>query len=309
MKAIAIDDFATDPTVRDLPDPTPGEGELLVSVAASSVNGIDISVASGMVKGMMEYELPIVLGRDYAGTVQAVGPGVTGFEVGDAVFGVFMKMTLGPFGTFCELVAAPAMFAARIPDGLSVETAGVLGLAGATALAAIDAIDPKPGETVLISGATGGVGSFAVQFAKGRGATVIATAGAEDADYVTSLGADETVDHAADLSATVRAQYPDGIDAIVHAAGDGARLATLLKPGGRIASTIGFTAEQVDGTGAQVTSIMGMPTTDILNRLATAVVKGDLTVPIDRTYELRDAGQALRDFTAGKRGKLAIAVR
>jgi len=281
---------------------------VLVRVEASSVNGFDLGVASGMVKGMIEYELPIVLGRDYGGTIEAVGPGVTGFEVGDPVFGVFMKMTLGAFGTFSELVAAPAMFAAKIPNGLAVESAGALGLAGATALAAIDAIDPKPDETVLISGATGGVGSFAVQLAKERGATVIATAKPEDADYVTSLGADEIVDYTADPSAAVRAQHPDGVDAIVHAAGDGAQLATLLKPGGRIASTIGLTAEQVDGSDAQVTTIMGMPTTDNLDRLATAVVDGDLTVPIDRTYELQDAGQALQDFTAGKRGKLAITV-
>jgi NADPH:quinone reductase-like Zn-dependent oxidoreductase len=309
MRAIAIDDFAADPTMHDLPDPTPGAGEVLVRVAASSVNGIDVAIASGMVKGRMEYELPIVLGRDYGGTVEAVGPGVTGFEVGDPVFGVFMKMTLGGFGTFSELVAAPAMFAAKIPNGLAVESAGALALAGATALTAIDAIDPKPGEIVLISGATGGVGSFAVQLAKQRGATVIATASRDDTDFVTGLGADETVDYAADLSAAVRAKHPDGIDAIVHAAGDGAQLATLLKPGGRIASTIGLTAEQVDSSGVQVTAVMVMPTTDILGRLAAAVVNGDLAVPIDRTYALQDAGQALQDFTAGKRGKLAITVR
>jgi NADPH:quinone reductase-like Zn-dependent oxidoreductase len=201
------------------------------------------------------------------------------------------------------------MFAAKIPDGLAVASAGVLGLAGATALAAIDAIDPQPGDTVLISGATGGVGSFAVQLAKARGATVIATARPEAAAYVTGLGADETVDYAADASAAVRAQHPDGIDAIVHTAGDGVQLATLLKPGGRIASTIGLTAEQVGGTSVQVAPVMAMPTTDILDRLATAVVKGDLTVPIHRTYQLQDAGRALQDFTAGKLGKLAIAVR
>jgi NADPH:quinone reductase len=309
MKAIAIDDFAADPTMHDLPDPTPGAGEVLVRVEASSVNGMDLAVASGMVKGSMEYELPIVLGRDYGGTVEAIGTGVTGFEVGDPVFGVFMKMTLGGFGTFSELVAAPAMFAAKIPNGLAVESAGALALAGATALTAVDAIDPKPGEVVLISGATGGVGSFAVQLAKQRGATVIATARPEDADFVTRLGADETVDYAADLNAAVRAKHPDGIDAIVHAAGDGAQLATLLKPGGRIASTIGLTSEQVEGSAVQVTAVMGIPTTDILGRLATAVVNGDLTVPIDRTYALQDAGQALQDFTAGKRGKLAITVR
>jgi len=121
--------------------------------------------------------------------------------------------------------------------------------------------------------------------------------------------ADATVDYDAGLNAAVRAQHPDGIDAIVHAAGDGAQLATLLKPGGRIASTIGLTAEQVEDTGAKVTTIMVMPTTDILDRLAAMVIRGDLTVPIYRTYELEGAGRALKDFTAGKRGKVAITVR
>jgi NADPH:quinone reductase len=307
MKAIAIDDFGANPTLHDLPDPTPGEGELLVRVQASSVNGMDLAVASGMVKGMMEYELPIVLGRDYAGVVEAVGPGVTGFEVGDSVFGVFMKMTLGPYGTFAELVAAPAIFATKIPDGLAIESAGALGLAGAAALASIDSIDPKPGETVLICGAPGGVGSLAMQIAKARGATVIATARPSQTDYVNSLGADESVDHTADLNAAVRAQQPDGVDTIVHAAGDGPQLAKLLKPGGRIASTLGLTAEQVDDPDAQVTTVVAMPTTEVLDQLATAVVKGELNVPIERTYELQHAGQALQDF-AGTRGKLAVTV-
>ena len=309
MKASAIDDFATAPTVHELPDPIPVEGEVLVRVGASSVNGMDFAIASGMAKSMMKYELPIVLGRDYAGSVEAVGPGVTEFAVGDSVFGVFMTMALGPFGTFSELVATQAAFAAKIPDGLPVGSAGALGLAGATALLAIDAIDPRPGQTVLISGATGGVGSFAVQLAKARGATVIATASPEDAAYLTNLGADETVDYAENVLDAVRARHPEGIDAIVHAAGDGVKLASLLKAGGHIASTIGLTAAQVDGTAAQVTTIMGMPTTEVLDRLATAVVKGDLIVPIERSYDLQDAGRALQDFTDGKRGKLAITVQ
>ncbi|MEA3218538.1 MAG: NADPH:quinone reductase, partial [Acidimicrobiia bacterium] len=157
MKAIAIADFGAVPTLHDLPVPQPGEGDLLVRVEASSVNGFDLAVASGKVKGMMEYRLPIVLGRDFAGTVEAVGPGVTGFAVGDPVFGVLVTRTLGD-GTFAEHVAVPAMFVAKVPEGLPMHFAGALGAAGATAMDAIDAIDPSRGETVLISGATGGVG-------------------------------------------------------------------------------------------------------------------------------------------------------
>src|SRR5216683_2884631 len=125
------------PTLHDLPVPQPAEGELLVRVEASSVNGFDMFVVSGMAKGMIEYRLPIVLGKDFAGTVEAAGPGVTGFAVGDPVFGVLMTMTLGD-GTFTEHVAAAAMFVAKIPEGLPTQVAGALGLAGASAMAAID---------------------------------------------------------------------------------------------------------------------------------------------------------------------------
>jgi len=305
MKAIAIDDFGAAPTLHDLPVPQPAEGELLVRVEASSVNGFDMFVVSGMAKGMIEYRLPIVLGKDFAGTVEAAGPGVTGFAVGDPVFGVLMTMTLGD-GTFTEHVAAAAMFVAKIPEGLPTQVAGALGLAGASAMAAIDAIDPSNGETVLISGATGGVGAFALQLAKARGATVIATATEDLQDHVRALGADETVDHTGDLATAVKALRPGGVNAVVHAAGDGLALASLLVPGGRLASLLGFGADQLTNPAITATSVMGMPTTETLERLAGAVVRGELTVPIQRTYSLLDAPRALKDFAEGKSGKLAI---
>jgi len=307
MKAIAIDDFGAAPTLHELPVPEVGEGELLVRVEASSVNGFDLAVARGMVKGMIEYRLPIVLGKDFAGTVEAIGPGVTGFAVGDRVFGVLKKPTLGD-GTFAEHVAASAMFVAKIPEGLTIPVAGALGLAGASAMAAIDAINPREGDTVLISGATGGVGAFAVQLAKARGATVIATAAEDLQDHVRVLGADDTVDHTGDLAVAVKALRPDGVNAVVHAAGDGLPLASLLVPGGRIASLLGFGADQLANRAVTATSVVGMPTTETLERLAGAVARGEMTVPIQRTYSLVEAPRALEDFAQGKRGKLAIAI-
>ena len=309
MKALAITDFGAEPTLHDLPAPDPAEGEVLVRVRASSVNGLDQAIASGGIKHMgAPYEFPIVLGRDAAGTVEAVGAGVTAFAPGDEVFGVLFKFTFGQGGTFAERVALAAGNLAKRPAGLPVETAGALGLAGTAALQSVDAIAPAAGETVLVSGASGGVGSFAVQFAKARGARVIATAHGDEVAFVRGLGADETVDYTGDVAAQVRALAPNGVDAVVHAAGDGSALADLLAPGGRIASTVGFGPDQLAGRNATATAVMATPTTETLERLASAVASGALRVPVETTYPLAEAGRALADFRAGKRGKIAIAV-
>jgi NADPH:quinone reductase len=135
-----------------LPAPEPEEGEVLVRVRASSVNGFDVSVANGRLKGMIEHRFPVVLGRDFAGTVEAAGPGVQSPRPGDIVFGVVTKTTLGD-GAFGEYVTAPVAYTARVPAGLDLAVAGALGLAGTVALAAVDAVAPLPGQTVLISGA------------------------------------------------------------------------------------------------------------------------------------------------------------
>ena len=308
MKAIAIDDYGAQPTLHDLSAPGPGEGELLVRVRASSVNGFDVAVAGGYLKGMMEHRFPVVLGKDFAGTVEAAGPGAGSLGAGDTVLGVVMKPVLGD-GAFGEYVTAPAAYAARVPDGLDLAVAGTLGLAGAAALNAVDAIDPRPGETVLVSGATGGVGAFAVQLAAARGAHVIATAQpGEDEAYLRSLGAHDTVDYTGDVPAAVAALRPDGIHAVVHLAGDGLELADLLVAGGRLASTLGLGGDQFEGRAVQATSVMALPGTQALERLAAEVLAGRLTVPIQQTYPLEEVPRALADFAAGTRGKLAISV-
>jgi NADPH:quinone reductase-like Zn-dependent oxidoreductase len=308
MKAVAIDDYGTPPSLHDLPVPEPGEGEVLVRVRASSVNGFDVAVAGGYLKGVMEHHFPVVLGKDFAGTIEGTGPGVQSLRVDDAVFGVVMKAALGD-GAFGEYVTAPEAFVARVPDGLDVAVAGALGLAGTAALNAVDAIAPRPGETVLVSGATGGVGAFAVQLAAARGAHVIATAQpGEQEDYLRGLGARDMVDYTGDVPAAVAALRPDGIHAVVHLAGDGLELADLLVAGGRIASTLGLSGDQLEERAVQATSVMAMPSTKTLERLAADVVGGQLTVPVQRTYPLDRVPQALADFAAGTLGKLAISV-
>ncbi len=310
MRAIVLGDFEGGPRLREIPiPPIAAPNELLIRVQATSVNGFDVAVAGGRLKGMMEHRFPVVLGKDFAGTVEAIGPGVSRFAVGDEVFGVMMKPVLGD-GTFGEFVTAPENFGiARVPVGLDLAAAGALGLAGTTALMSVDAVAPAAGETVLIAGATGGVGAYAVQIAAARGARVIATARpGNEADFVRSLGATHSVDYDGDLAAAVRAIRPEGVDAAIHLAGDGLQLAALLVPGGRIASTLGLGPAQLAGPRVRATSIMAAPDSILLDRLASDVAAGRLRVPIQRTYPLEQAPRALADFAVGTLGKLAVAI-
>jgi NADPH:quinone reductase-like Zn-dependent oxidoreductase len=163
MRAIAINDYGMPPTLTDLPKPEPGPGEVLVHVRASSINGFDAAVAAGMLKGMMEHRFPVVLGKDFASVVEALGEGASQFAQGDEVFGVVMKPFLGDGSLGEYLVVGEQYGIARVPDGLDLQAAGALGLAGSAAVDTMDAIAPAGGELVLISGATGGVGAIALQ--------------------------------------------------------------------------------------------------------------------------------------------------
>jgi NADPH:quinone reductase-like Zn-dependent oxidoreductase len=309
MKAAVLAGFDSAPELRQIPVPEPAEGEVRVRVHAASVNGFDVSVAAGRVKGMMEHRFPVVLGKDFAGTVEAVGAGVSAFAPGDRVFGVVTKPYLGD-GSFGEFVTVPvAVGLARLPDAIEFQTGGALGLAGTTARLAVDAAGLAAGQTVLIAGATGGVGTIAVQLASQAGARVIATAhGDEERRLVTELGAAEVVDYRQDVAAQVRAAHPDGIDAVLHFAGDPGAVLPLVRVGGRLASTLIMSPEQIPSDTVEVKAIYAVPTAAVLDGLADAVASGRLTVPVQRTYPLDEVPAALRDFAQGALGKLAIAV-
>ena len=310
MKAFVLPAFDEQPTVADLPTPEVGPGQVLVRVRAASVNGIDLSIASGRLQGMLDYDFPVVLGKDFAGTVEAVGSGVTGFAAGDRVFGVVSDPSPLSSRSFAEYLAVPAgPNLTSIPESVDFAAAGVLGLAGTAALQAVDAIAPAGGETVLVSGATGGVGAYAVQLVAARGATVIATARpGEDAAFVRDLGASHSVDYTGDAAAQVRAIRPNGVDAVLHFAGDGAQLGELLVPEGRLASTLIMSADQLPLPNARVVPVFASPDVATLDRLAAEVAADHLKTPIQRTYRLDEVGQAMADFAAGTRGNLAIAV-
>ncbi|MFC5824561.1 NADP-dependent oxidoreductase [Nonomuraea insulae] len=312
MRAVTLPSVPATPQVTELEPPSPQPGEVLVEVSASSVNGFDAATAAGYLQGMMEHHFPLVIGKDFAGTITALADGVTGYAVGDAVFGVVTKSFLGA-GSLAEYVTVPtAVGLAPIPHGLGAAQAGALGLAGTAALTAIEAVSPAEGESILIVGATGGVGLIALQYAAARGARVIATArpGAE-ADLVTELsgGKAELVDHDGDLAAQVRDLAPKGVAAALHLAGDGGQIAGLVADGGRLASTLGLTAEAVPGRDLSVVAVMAHPDEATLARLAADAASGTIRVPITTTYPIEQAPQAFADFGTGALGKLAVTIR
>jgi len=305
MRAIALAEQGSAPALLQLPAPAPADGEILVKVAASSLNGFDVAVASGYLVGMMDHLHPVVIGKDFAGTVEALGAGVEGLAVGDEVFGVLMRPVLG-IGTLAELTTVTAGFGvAKIPAGVDVAAAGSLGLAGAAALGVLDALQLTPGQTLLVVGATGGVGSILTQYAAAAGARVIATAkpGAES-DFVRLHGASDVVDPQGDLVAQVTAVAPAGVDAVAHLAADASVLLPLLAPGGRLASTLGFGADQDPAA----TAVMASPDAATLGRLASDVASGHIRVPITATLTLDQVPAAIDSFSSGTLGKISVVI-
>ena len=310
MKAVTITAFDTPPVLReDLPAPTLGPNEVLVRVHGSSVNPVDNGIAAGMLRQMgVEYEFPAILGRDYAGVVEQVGAEVTRYAVGDEVFGFLLHANpTVHHGSWAELIAVPQdMYISGAPQGVDLGTVGAAPLAGIAAMMAIDALDLSEGDTVLIVGASGGVGSLAVQLAARAGATVVAPALAEDEAYLRELGVSEVLPRDDDLAAAVRERYRDGFDAVLDLVNYAPDVpAALVKDGGRVASPTGAAGE-----GPGRTMVMATPTPENLQRLARLLADGTLRVPVQETYELAKAPDALTALaTAHTRGKLAIRIK
>jgi NADPH:quinone reductase-like Zn-dependent oxidoreductase len=315
MKAFALTAADQPASLVDLPDPEVAPGGARVRVHAASINGFDLFQASGGLTAMMPHELPTVVGRDFSGVVDAVGEGRTDVAVGDEVLGFIMSAPPLHAGAFAELVSeTDKLVLARKPAALSFEQAATIPLAGATALDAVEAVEPGPGDTVLIVGATGGVGSFAVQLAAQRGARVIATAKAgEEEAYVRSLGATETIDYdEVDVAETIRVRYPDGVDAVIDVVNRDkaacAMVSATVRDGGRVATTVGAAdIEDLAKRGVRGTNVFGMPTAEKLAALAGQVVAGMLSVRV-QTFPFSETAAALASFSGGKVGKLVLEI-
>ena len=310
MRAVTLDRHDTTPGLReDLPAPVPADNEVLVSVHASSVNPVDNSIAAGMLAQMgVEYDYPVVLGRDYAGVVEQAGSGVSGFSPGDQVFGFLLHANpTAHDGAWAELITVTEdLSIAPAPDGLDLAIAGAAPLAGITAMTAVDALDLSEGDVLLVAGATGGVGSLAVQLAARAGAHILAPALAEDETFLRELGVSDMLPRDGDIAQLVRDRAPDGVDALLdlvnYAPGT---YDAALKPDARIASPTGAAGE-----GPGRTNVMAAPSRENLQRLGALLADGTLRIPVQATYELAQAPEALAAL-AGQhtQGKLAIQIR
>ena len=223
--------------LREVERPSPGPGEVLVRVIASGTNPVDAKLrANGSWANLVP---PVVLGYDVAGIVEEVGPGVRHLAAGDEVW--YTPEIFGnPQGSYAEYQAVPALLVAPKPTGLSFVEAAAVPLAGGTAWeAVVRRLAVRPGETVLIHGGAGGVGSFAVQFARAAGARVVATASAANLDLLRELGADVALDYRADniVDAVLAETHGKGADAAFDIEGSDrvARCLPALRPGGRVA--------------------------------------------------------------------------
>ena len=310
MRAFIVPQFGATGAIGERAKPEPGEGQLLIRVRAAGVNAMDPIIRAGFAKDFMEHRLPLTLGLDYAGTVEAVGRGVEGFAPGDEVFGAVGKPFFGE-GTFAEYVTATAALAARRPTNLPAERAAALPTAGGTALAAVDALAAQPGDTAAVVGAAGGVGGYATQLAALRGLRVIAVTRAEHADYVRSLGAADVVDYSTgDLTGQLRAKAPDGLAGIIDVFHDAQGLLALVpavRPGGRIASPSAQGAEQAFA-GQPATFHAVRAALDRVAELGELAAAGKLTVDVE-VLPLEQAAEAVhRQSTRGNRGKLVLAI-
>jgi NADPH2:quinone reductase len=314
MKAFALTAADQPAHLVDLPVPETAAGALRVRILAATVNGFDVQHASGRFTTMMPHDLPTVIGRDFGGVVEAVGEGRTDVAVGDEIFGFVPYTPPLRDGSFADVIVSADLIFARKPAGLAFETAASLGLAGIAALDAVDAVDPKSGDVVVVVGATGGVGSIAVQLAAQRGATVVATAKAGDEEaFVRSLGASETVDYSAgDVAGQIRARYPAGIDALIDAVDRdeaASAMAALVREGGRLATTQGTAdAEGLATRTVRATNIVASPTPEKLASLAAPAASGDLLVRIQQAFALPDVDAALAAFSAGTTGKIVVSI-
>lgn len=178
----------------DIPEPKPRQGEVVVAVKASSVNPVDWKVRSGAMRFITGSKFPKVYGCDLAGVVQALGAGVAGFSVGELVYG-YARIMFGRQGAHAERVAVEPKHLRRLPNGISFEQAATLPIAALTALNGLRQCGDLKGRSVIINGATGGVGHFAVQIAKARGARVTAVCSARNRERAKELGADTVIDY------------------------------------------------------------------------------------------------------------------
>ncbi|WP_426569940.1 NADP-dependent oxidoreductase [Streptomyces canus] len=288
--------------IHDVPRPDPGPGEALVRVVVAPVNPGEAGIREGVFADMWPAHFPEGQGNDFAGWVVALGQGVNDFTIGDEVIGYL------PRAAQADYVVSPAAILTPKPADIPWEAAAPLSAVGVTAWAAVHAVDPQPGETVVVSAAAGGVGSLAAQLARLRGTTVIGTAGDHNADFLRSLDV-IPVRHGPGLAERLRALAPRGIDAYVDTFGQGnvdTAIALGVRPqrintiaDGRAVARYGVRSEAQEGSFSR----------EVVAELAGLVSRGSLTVPISAVYPLEEVQEAYRQVQRRHtRGKIVLSL-
>lgn len=290
MKAIRIHEYGDAATLRyeDAPLPVLQPDEVLIRVAATSFNPIDMKIRAGFMKAMIPKSFPLILGWDCAGTVEQIGATVTTLKPGEEVYAM---ADFGHGGTYADYVAVNESQVAPKPKTLSFVQAAALPMVAQTALAALRAGELKSGQTVLIHGDAGGVGSMAIQMAKALGARVITTASGAGLDLVKSLGADEVIDHkSVNFKDVVRE-----VDVVIDVLGGQTQEDSwgVLKKGGFLVATAMAPAkEKAEQHGVRATFLFTQPSRQALEEIAAMVDGGKLRPIIGSEIALADARQA-----------------
>jgi NADPH:quinone reductase len=310
MRAFAVGGFGEPPSVHELPVPA-ADGAFLVRVRFAGVNPLDNNLLGRLTAGS---SYPFVVGVDFAGVAERVPAGAHGVQPGDRVFG--MARTHGSFAEYTAVAPAVAIEPlARIPDGVADDQAAALPIPAVTALRTVELLEVAAGQHVVVMGATGGVGGYAVQMARSRGAHVIATVRG-DADEARRLGAEEVYDsQAVDVIDALRAAHPEGADAVLDlVSGPDAirRDAEVIRPGGRLVSTIfaadeGWFAERRISAHNHASSANPLISPQGLTTVAQMLADGTITARIRTTVDLDAAGRVLDELRrGGLHGKAVI---
>jgi NADPH2:quinone reductase len=310
MKAIVYHQYGDESVLalEDVPEPKVSADRALVRIHAAGVNPVDYHVRNGVMDPMLDVQFPVVPGWDMAGTVERIGYTAEGFGKGDEVLG-YATMDFLHHGTYAEYIAAPLRTLVHKPAELSWEEAAALPLAGLTAYQAVLKVGVEAGQTVLVHGAAGGVGSLGIQILSILGAKVIGTASAENLDYVEGLGAD-AIRYGDGLDDAVRERAPRGVDVIVDYYGNGMLAASQhLLADGRSAQHMVTVADgrAAIKMGAHVIGVRSDTTQ--LAQLVDWAAQSRLIVPVTRVLPLEAAADAHRLAATGHaRGKTVLRI-
>ncbi|OLE23047.1 MAG: NADPH:quinone reductase [Catenulispora sp. 13_1_20CM_3_70_7] len=309
MKAVRFHEYGDSSVLRyeDVEQPVPGAGQVLIRVAATSFNGVDGNIRAGFMQGPIPVTLPHTPGIDVSGTVAALGAGVGGFEIGDRVVG-FLPMTGD--GAAAQYVVAPAEILVPAPAGVPLADAAALPVVGLTAWQALfDHAKLTAGHRVLINGAGGAVGGYAVQLARQAGAYVIATASPRSSDRVKAAGADEVIDH----TTTAVTAVTTPVDVVLNLAPiEPAQLDALLgliRPGGVLVNTtVWMPAPSDEARGVRGIDLFVRSDAQQLSHLVELVDRGELRVEIARRVPLAELAALHADAAAGElpSGKVVV---